>query len=237
MKVIFRSNDELAKKELGQLGGAEEWLSSLDKYVSKTAVARLSLFIDEGIALATLDIMDGIKHVHSSCKDENMLTAIQKVIKKCETQLKKSKYDFSNDTLRYNEEFNTTFESISKDIVINPETLIDFEFIELEEKLSKEKETSKYKKIMSKYINYLYRNNDIEHTNEHLRILYSIYNEVDKEQISVADYERLVDSINELATELEYMLEMQERFENNTKYNTYINYILEEETRLAKLKR
>ena len=237
MKVIFRSNDPLAKKELGQNGGSEEWLSSLDKYVSEAATVRLSLFNDNGISLATLDIIDGLKHVHSSSQNENPLSAVQTVIKKCSNQLKKSKYDFNNDTIRYNEEINATYDNINEDYVIVSEIVDEFELVELEEKISKEKETAKYQKIMNKYINYLYRKNDIERINEHLKILYSIYSEVNKEEISVADYERLLDSINMLSDELYSMLEMQESFENNKKINNYLNNIIEQETKLAKLKR
>ena len=237
MKVIFRSNDKLAKKELGQLGGAEEWLGQLDRYVSDSAVAHLSLFIDNSNSLASLDIIDGKTHIHSSIKDENPLTAVQMVIKKCSIQLKKLKYDFKNDTLRYNDESNATFDGIDENVILIPNTVEDFELIELQDKLSKEKETLKYKHTMNKYVDYLFRQNDIDRISEHLRILYSIYNEVDKEQISVADYERLIQSINELTDELYLMLEKQECFENSTKNNIYIDYIIEEEAKLAKLKK
>lgn len=233
MKVIFRSNDDLAKKELGLLGGAEEWLSCLEKYVSESAIARLSLFIDNGVSFATLDIIDGMKHIHSSQKCKNSISAIQTAIKKCASQLKKSKFEFTKDTLRYNDEYSFNLENSD----VKPKIFDDFEFVELEDKLSKEKDSSKYKKTINKYINYLYRNNDIERILEHLRILYSIYYELDKEKISVADYERLLESINELTNELEFMLEKQECFENNIKDNAYIDYIISEESKLAKLKK
>lgn len=237
MKVIFRSNDQLAKKELGQLGGAEEWLSLLDRYVSDAAIARLSLFIDDGVSLATLDITDGTKQVHSTYKDENSLTALQTVIKKCINQLKKYKQNINCDTLRYNNEYNMTFDSINESVDIFSDMNDDFALIELESKLAKEKETPRYKKTMDKYMQYINRISDVERANEHLRILYSIYNELDKEKTSVADYERLIESINELTDELYLLFSKQECFENNTKDNAYINYIVEEEAKLAKLKK
>ena len=237
MKVIFRSNDHFAKKTLGQLGGAEEWLKPLNKYLSDSAVARLSLFEENNnISLATLDIIDGSIHVHSSVKSENKLTAVETAIKKCAVQLKKeNNINNFSDSIRYydNIDSNNLDEDLEVDNIIDEA----FDLLEVEKTLDAEKKTPKYNYVMNKYINYLYRGNDIEILRNHLNILYTIYSNVDKETTTVADYERLTQSISELTEELYSMLEKQDQFENNTRDNSYIDYIIEQEATLAKLKR
>lgn len=234
MKVIFRSNNRLAKRTLGK-DGAEELLQPLNKYLSDDAVLRLSLF-EEGnnINLATLDIIDGSLHVHATEKQENLLTALESVINKCSVQLKKDNIiNNFNDSIRYNDKYNY-FDNLSDDLEFEYDV---FDLLEVEKKLEAEKRTKKYNHIMNKYVDYLYRKNEIESIQNHLNILYSIYSQVDKETITVADYDRLVQSIKDLFDELQLMLEEQKYFENNTKFNTYINNIIDQEETLAKLKR
>lgn len=225
MKVIFRSNDSFARKTLGQLGGAQEWLTSLEKYLSESAIARLSLFVEENTSLATLDIIDGKNHVYSSYKDSNVLTAVETVITKCANQLNKNQIDINRDSIKY--------ETIDE---YNDCCIQQFELLEIEENLNAEKSTPKYIRIMNKYINYLYRESEIEHANDQLRILYSIYDNLDYEFVSVADYNRLLKSIVQIEKEINSMLQKQKHFETGTKDENYINYIIEEESKLAKLK-
>lgn len=233
MEVIFRSNDEFAKKTLGQLGGAEAFLAPLERYLSDEALARLSLFVDDtSFSFATLDIVDGSRHVHSTYKDKNVLTAMEKVLKKCSNQLKNGKNEsyYENDSIRY-----STFEdSVELEDLSVKE---DFELIEIENDLEKEKKTAQYSRIMNKYVNFLYREKEIERVKEHLRILYAIYNDVDKENITVADYERLTESIKQLNDELNSLLSLQYYFNNCKKDNLYIDDIISKELVLAKLKR
>lgn len=238
MKVIFRSNNQLAKKILGQLGGAEEWLESLDRYVSDQAIGRLSLFIEENnLSLATLDIVDGSKHVHSSFKDKNAVLAVETVIDKCKNQLSKDKSKKSRETIRYNEEFNTSFDSVNEDVILKSSLTEQYDLLDAEKSLTNEKNTSRYNRIMNKYVNYLYRKNDIEQAYEHLRVLYSIYENADLEEMSVADYERLKESIIQIECEITSMLNKQKHFESGTKDEMYINTIIEKEYELAKLKK
>ena len=238
MKVIFRSNDSFAKKTLGQLGGAEEWLQSLNNYLSEAAVARLSLFVESNdVSLATLDIIDGDLHVHSSQKNKNILTAVESVINKCSVQLKKHKVGFTNETIRYNDEYNVSFDGLGENIELNPSINSQFEMLDIEHNLTEEKKTPKYNRIMNKYINYLYRKNDIEQAEEHLRILYSILDNVNLEEISVAEYTRLTESIVQIEKERNAMITKQCHFETNTKDKLYVDHIIEEEASLAKLKK
>lgn len=238
MKVIFRSNNRFAKKTLGQLGGAEEWLQSLEKYLSEDAIARLSLFVESNdVSLATLDVVDGDLHVHSSVKDKNKLTAIESVIGKCAIQLKKHKVDYTNETIRYNNDYNVLFDTLQSDIEVDPVIMDCFELMDVEQRLEAEKQTEKYNRIMNKYISYLYRKNDIRRAEDHLRILYSIYDNVDLEEISVAEYERLAQSIVQIEKEINAMINKQYHFESNTKDKLYVDHIIEEEIELAKLKK
>ena len=207
MKVIFRSNDQFAKKTLGQLGGAEEWLKPLERYLSDSAIGRLYLFVEENdISLETLDIVDGKKQVHASFKDKNILTAVETVIKKCRNQLSKENSNKSYETIRYNEEYNSTFESINENVVLESELTSQYDLLEAEQSLTNEKKTSRYNRIMNKYVNYLYRKKDIERAYEHLRVLYSIYDSIDREEISVADYDRLTQSIMQIEKEIKNTL-------------------------------
>ena len=236
MKVIFRSNDLFANETLGQLGGAEEWLASLGKFLSEEALLRLSLFIETNdVTLATLDIVDGSLHVHSSVKDNNQLTAIESVINKCAVQLKKNKRSYGNKTIRYNDKM--SFDSLQEAIELHPSINEQFKMLDVKHSLETEKKTPKYNRIMNKYVNFLYIDNDIEQAEEHLRVLYSILDNVDLEEISVAEYVRLTESIVQIEKERNSMIEKQTHFETDTKDKLYIDQVIEKEAKLAKLKK
>ena len=126
---------------------------------------------------------------------------------------------------------------LSRKIILFPKFNNDFEKLKIENELSKEKETTQYKKIMNSYMEYLYRKEDIKQICEQLRILFNIYNTLDKENTTVADYERLIESIKELTEELNDLVALQEVYENNKTYNKYVDYIMEEELKLSKLKK
>ena len=98
------------------------------------------------------------------------------------------------------------------------------------------KKTSRYSRTMNRYVSYLYRNNKIEQTYEHLRILYSILDSMDEEKMTVADHKRLLASIMQLEKEVTNLTRRQSTFENSIRDQEYINDVYEKEATLAKLK-
>lgn len=237
MKVIFRSNNRFAKKSLRN--NAEVWVESLDKYLSEDAVLRLSLFVNQdNIAKASLNVVDKDLHVYASHEDVSFSVALDSVALKCAKQIvKKQLADKAyRETIRYNDEYNVSFERLNEDIELNPSTQDAFDLVETEANLENMKKTSRYNRTMNRYISYLYRNNKIDQTYDHLRILYSILDSMDEETMTVADYKRLCESIVELEKEVTNLTRRQTTFENSVRDQEYINNVIEQEAKLAKLK-
>lgn len=230
MKVIFRSNNHFAKKSLRN--NAEVWVESLDKYLSDDAVLNLSLFVNQdNIATAKLNIVDKDLHVHATHEDVSFSVALESVVEKCAKQIVKK---LSNDktyreTVRFNDENDTSYE-------LDSSTQDAFLLIETERKLANMKKTSRYNRTMNRYVSYLYRNNKIEQTYEHLRVLYSILDSMDEEEMTVADHKRLLASIMQLEKEVTNLTRRQATFENSVRDQEYINDVYEKEATLAKLK-
>jgi len=238
MKVIFRSNDHFAKKSLRN--NADVWVESLEKYLSEAAILRLDLFVNQNnVAKASLNIVDKDLHVYASHEDVSFSVALDSVVQKCAKQIIKNQLADKSykETIRYNDEYNVSFDGLGENIELNTSINSQFEMLDIEHNLTEEKKTPKYNRIMNKYINYLYRKNDIEQAEEHLRILYSILDNVNLEEISVAEYARLTESIVQVEKERNAMITKQCHFETNTKDKLYVDHIIEEEASLAKLKK
>lgn len=236
MKVIFRSNNHFAKKSLRN--NAEVWVESLNKYLSDDAVLNLSLFVNEdNIATAKLNIVDKNLHVHATHEDVSFSVALESVVEKCAKQIvkKQSNDKTFRDTVRFNNEF-STFEELDENIELDPSTKDAFLFVETERKLANMKKTSRYNRTINRYLSYLYRNNKIERTYEHLRVLYSILDSMDEEKMTVADHKRLLASIMQLEKEVTNLTRRQATFENSIRDQEYINDVYEKEATLAKLK-
>lgn len=230
MKVIFRSNNHFAKKSLRN--NAEVWVESLDKYLSDDAVLNLSLFVNQdNIATAKLNIVDKDLHVHATHEDVSFSVALESVVEKCAKQIvkKQSNDKTYRETVRFNDENDTSYE-------LDSSTQDAFLLIETERKLANMKKTSRYNRTMNRYVSYLYRNNKIEQTYEHLRVLYSILDSMDEEEMTVADHKRLLASIMQLEKEVTNLTRRQATFENSVRDQEYINDVYEKEATLAKLK-
>lgn len=230
MKVIFRSNNHFAKKSLRN--NAEVWVESLDKYLSDDAVLNLSLFVNQdNIATAKLNIVDKDLHVHATHEDVSFSVALESVVEKCAKQIvkKQSSDKTYRETVRFNDENDSSYE-------LDSSTQDAFLLVETERKLANMKKTSRYNRTMNRYVSYLYRNNKIEQTYEHLRVLYSILDSMDEEEMTVADHKRLLASIMQLEKEVTNLTRRQATFENSVRDQEYINDVYEKEATLAKLK-
>lgn len=234
MKVIFRSNNHFAKKSLRN--NANVWVESLDKYLSEDAVLRLSLFVNQdNVAKASLNIVDKDLHIYATHEDVSFSVALESVVEKCAKQIvkKQSNDKTYKDTIRDN---GVSFESEMDTFELDSSTQDAFLLVETEKKLSNMKKTSRYNRTMNRYISYLYRNNKIEQTYDHLRVLYSILDSMDEEEMTVADHKRLLASIMELEKEVTNLTRRQATFENSVRDQEYINDVYEKEATLAKLK-
>lgn len=238
MKITFRVNNRIAKYCVGKYGKPEEWLGSLKKYLSDDAILELAIFTHKLNFDASLKIIDGKNRYLAKANDEEMANAIDSVVSKCTKQIVKAsaKSNSYNDTIRYNDEFNVSFEGIDEEIELNPSTEDAFLLVETEENLAKMKKTSRYNRTMNRYISYLYRNNQITQAYDHLRILYSILDSINEEEMTVADYRRLCASIVELEKEVTRLSKKQATFENSVKIQEYISDVYEKEAAYAKLK-
>lgn len=238
MKITFRVNNRIAKYCVGKCGQPEQWLESLKKHLSDDASLELSIFTHKLNFDASLKIIDGKNRYLAKANDGDMANAVDSVVSKCTKQIikAKTKNNLFNNTIRYNDEFNVSFEGIAEEIELNPSTEDAFLLVETEENLAKMKKTSRYNRTMNRYISYLYRNNQITQTYDHLRILYSILDSINEEEMTVADYKRLCASIVELEKEVTNLTRKQTTFENSVRDQNYINDVYEKEATLAKLK-
>jgi len=229
MKVIFRSNDHFAKKSLRN--NADVWVESLEKYLSEAAILRLDLFVNQNnVAKASLNIVDKDLHIYASHEDTSFSVALESVVEKCAKQIvKKQVTNEPCETIRYNDEFNTSFEGIDERIENNEMIDLAFELVNM-------KKSSKYNRIMNKFASYYDRRYRIEQANEHLRILYFEYDNINEEKMTIADYKRLCASILELEKEVTKLSKKQTTFENSVKIQEYINDVYEKEAAYAKLK-
>lgn len=230
MKVIFKSDNHFSEKRIKN--NAEVWVESLDKYLSDDAVLNLSLFVNQdNIATAKLNIVDKDLHVHATHEDVSFSVALESVVEKCAKQIikKQSNDKTYRETVRFNDENDSSYE-------LDSSTQDAFLLVETERKLANMKKTSRYNRTMNRYVSYLYRNNKIEQTYEHLRVLYSILDSMDEEEMTVADHKRLLASIMQLEKEVTNLTRRQATFENSVRDQEYINDIYEKEAALAKLK-
>lgn len=235
MKVIFRSNDHFAKKSLRN--NADVWVESLEKYLSEAAILRLDLFVNQNnVAKASLNIVDKDLHIYASHEDTSFSVALESVVEKCAKQIvKKQVTSGYYETIRYNDEFNVSFKDIDEYLEDN-ESLENDEIIDLAFELVNMKKSSKYNRIMNKFASYYDRRYRIEQANEHLRILYFEYDNIDEEKMTIADYKRLCASILELEKEVTKLSKKQTTFENSVKVQEYINDVYEKEAAYAKIK-
>ncbi len=232
MKVIFRSNNHFAKKSLRN--NAEVWVESLNKYLSDAAVLNLSLFVNQdNVATAKLNIVDKDIHVHATHEDVSFSVALESVVEKCAKQIvkKQSSDKTYREIVRFNDEIDSSYEN-----GLDSSTQDAFLIVETERKLANMKKTSRYNRTMNRYVSYLYRNNKIDQTYEHLRVLYSILDSMDEEEMTVADHKRLLASIMQLEKEVTNLTRRQTTFENSVRDQEYINDVYEKEATLAKLK-
>ena len=230
MKVIFKSDNHFSEKRIKN--NAEVWDESLNKYLSDDAVLNLSLFVNQdNIATAKLNIVDKNLHVHATHEDVGFSVALESVVEKCAKQIvkKQSSDKTYRETVRFNDENDSSYE-------LDSSTQDAFLLVETERKLSNMKKTSRYSRTMNRYVSYLYRNNKIEQTYEHLRVLYSILDSMDEEKMTVADHKRLLASIMQLEKEVTNLTRRQATFENSIRDQEYINDVYEKEATLAKLK-
>lgn len=231
MKITFRVNNRIAKYCVGKYGKPEEWLGSLKKYLSDDAILELAIFTHKLNFDASLKIIDGKNRYLAKANDEEMANAIDSVVSKCTKQIVKAsaKSNSYNDTIRYNDEFNVSFEGIDEQFENNESLDLAFELVSMEK-------SSKHNRIMNKFNSYCDRREQINQANEHLRILYLEYDNIDEEEISIADYKRLCASILELEKEINGLTKKQKSFENSVKIREYVDNVYEKESTYKKLK-
>jgi len=231
MKITFRVNNRIAKYCVGKYGKPEEWLGSLKKYLSDNAILELAIFTHKLNFDASLKIIDGKNRYLAKANDEEMANAIDSVVSKCTKQIVKgnAKSNSYNDTIRYNDEFNVSFEGIDEQFENNESLDLAFELVSMEK-------SSKHNRIMNKFNSYCDRREQINQANEHLRILYLEYDNIDEEEMSIADYKRLCASILELEKEINGLTKKQKSFENSVKIREYVDNVYEKEAAYAKLK-
>ena len=235
MKVIFRSNNEFAKKTLGVLGGAEEWLKSLSKYLSDEAILRLSLFIDKKeIGEASLDIQDKGLHIHAVDTNQNVVSAIDSVIHKSAYQLVKAKEKSSRNSL--NNGISSNIDSLNLETSLDDE----YNFIEAEQKLADKKQTSTYVNTMERYVDYLYGikalENEIDRAETQLAVLDHIL-QSEQDTILYRDFVLLNESIKQLNDEINMLLNKKRTYKMNVRDENYVEEALADEFNLLNAKR
>ena len=223
MKVIFRSNDYVAKELLGLEGGAEEFVQPLEKYLSDKALIRMSLIIGKNDnALASLDIVDKNLHIFAKDVNCNKVTAIQSVIKKIESQLekKKGKKEVSRDTFIYN------------DVDLNSEVFNAIESVEIEEELIAKSKTPRFQRSMDRYEQASNVRYEIDRNAEHLEQLYNI-EKTEANTILHKDYLLLEKSIDELCDEFCYLLDKEAEVYPTRRQKKYIESYCEDINKLS----
>ena len=234
MKVTFKINHQQIDGCYGKKGTPNTWVKSLEKYFGEDAIVDLSVLSNSNTKVASLFIQDEGLEVYASAKEKSMANAIDVVIKKAVHQLEKNKEmetNYSTDTIRYSDKY-SSFEMLN----VNEELDKDLELLEIEKKLTNMRKTPKYKNTMDKYVSYLYRENEIDRAIQQFNILFNIYYNVDPEIMTVADYNRLVESLIQIGEEIAALQRQQCQFENNTKDQKYINNVIDDEYKLVKLK-
>jgi len=234
MKVTFKVNHQNTNECFGKKGTPNNWLKSIEKYLGDEAVVELAVLATKNINLATLSIKDDGVEVYASAENKVMANAIDEVIQKSSSQLEKNKErenNFSTDTIRYSDKY-SAFEMLN----INEDLNNDLELVETEKKLATIRKTQQYNTTMNKYISYLFRENEIDRAIQQFNILFNIYYNVDPEIMTVADYNRLVESLIQIGEEIAALQRQQCQFENNTKDQKYINNVIDDEYKLVKLK-
>lgn len=231
MKISFRVNNRIAKYCVGKYGKPEDWLGSLKKYLSDDAILELAIFTHKLNFDASLKIIDGKNRYLATANDEEMANAVDSVVSKCTKQIVKAsaKNNSYNDTIRHNDEFNVSFEGIEEQFESNESLDLAFELVNM-------RKSSKHNRIMNKFNSYCDRREQINQANEHLRILYLEYDNIDEEEMSIADYKRLCASILELEKEVMSLTKKQKSFENSVKIREYVDNVYEKEAIYKKLK-
>lgn len=239
MNVIFRSNDQFSNKCLRTLGGAEKWLESLSDYLSEDAILRLTVMIEKFNFEASLNIEDRGLHIYTKDSNANEAVAINSVINKATMQLVKKKEKSLNREPLIAKEI-TTFNKLDEKLEMDSETIHAFEIVEAENRLNEQKETPKYERVTSRYVDYLYEleNLDVEidRAEKQLNILFNIL-VTEKDDMLYREVCLLIDSIDVLQKQIMALTNCRNTYKLNNRDERYIDDVINQELQLLKLKR
>lgn len=219
VNVRYQNKSELQEVET-------EKLSKLNKYLDDNSIVDIFVNTDK---LDNYYVSMGVKNSNNSfythSNDIDLETAFNDALRKMVSKLYRSKdKKCSIDNTNMNDYLYEDNSNVANEL----------DLLSATRKLNDKKSTARYNRTVQRFVDYLYLDQEIERIENQLQALYAIY---DYGQYAVDEKDLLLQSIEQLKSEIEYLYFEKYIFQEDKRSNDYIDETINEELNILALKR
>ena len=219
VNVRYQNKSELQEVET-------EKLSKLNKYLDDNSIVDIFVNTDK---LDNYYVSMGVKNSNNSfythSNDIDLETAFNDALRKLVSKLHRSKdKKCSIDNTNMNDYLYEDNSNVANEL----------DLLSATRKLNDKKSTARYNRTVQRFVDYLYLDQEIERIENQLQALYATY---DYGQYAVDEKDLLLQSIEQLKSEIEYLYFEKYIFQEDKRSNDYIDETINEELNILTLKR